>query len=388
MKLIMTVMVRDEADIIGSMLQHHAAQGVDEFIITDNGSTDGTTEIIEDLARSMQITLFHDPIHRKQQGETVTRMARLAAERGATWVVNADADEFWVTQRTGASLREAFANTDPAIGAFTVPVHDMTGAPAKRGTGLQRLVYRDARPIERMQRLGIHAHATPDAVHVGDPDVVVAQGNHFVSIASNGRPEPEWDIEVLHFPWRSWAQFSGKVERAGLAYERSPGLEPSANHHGMRDYRRLRDGMLLAGYVVRHPAEAELQAGLASGQFVRDTRIAESIESPVADVPLDPSVVAEQRVLWERMFPLEERLIELENVSRTARDDLRGVRAQLARELAEAADTRDRLQRAEAREASLRGELDGARRELDELRARRVVRFADRVGHYLGVHPH
>ena len=80
MKLIMTVMVRDEADIIGSMLQHHAAQGVDEFIITDNGSTDGTTEIIEDLARSMQITLFHDPIHRKQQGETVTRMARMAAD--------------------------------------------------------------------------------------------------------------------------------------------------------------------------------------------------------------------------------------------------------------------------------------------------------------------
>ena len=70
MKLTMTIMVRDEADVIGAMLRHHADQGIDEFIVTDNGSIDGTSEIIEELSATLPITLLRDPEHRKQQGET------------------------------------------------------------------------------------------------------------------------------------------------------------------------------------------------------------------------------------------------------------------------------------------------------------------------------
>ncbi len=50
MRLAMTLMVRDEADIIGAMLDHHLRQGVDIFIVTDNGSIDGTREIIEEFS--------------------------------------------------------------------------------------------------------------------------------------------------------------------------------------------------------------------------------------------------------------------------------------------------------------------------------------------------
>lgn len=384
MKLTMTIMVRDEADVIGAMLRHHADQGIDEFIVTDNGSIDGTSELIEELSATLPITLLRDPEHRKQQGETVTRMARMAADRGATWVLNADADEFWVARDPTLTLREAFARIDPGLGSFVVPVHDMTGAPASEGTGLQRLVYRDDRPVERMRELGVHAHATPDAVHVGDPEVVVSQGNHFVSIPSQGQPDPEWAVEVLHFPWRSWAQFSGKVERSGLAYERSPGLEPSANHHGMRDYRRLRDGVLLASYVARHPDAAELEAGLSAGHLVEDRRIADSIASTVADVALDPALESEERALWTRIAPLEQRLIGLQNTERAARDDLRGVRADLEGERAVHAEA---VRQAEERTRALHDELDRAHKEIHDLRARRVVRLADRFGRFLGAHP-
>ena len=74
MKLAMTLMVRDEADIITPMLEHHLAQGIDVMIVTDNGSVDGTAEILEGYAERGLIDLRHDPVHRKQQGVTVTGM--------------------------------------------------------------------------------------------------------------------------------------------------------------------------------------------------------------------------------------------------------------------------------------------------------------------------
>ena len=39
--LVLTLLCRDEADILDSMLRFHLAQGVDRIIATDNGSVDG-----------------------------------------------------------------------------------------------------------------------------------------------------------------------------------------------------------------------------------------------------------------------------------------------------------------------------------------------------------
>jgi hypothetical protein len=37
MKLVMTLLVRDEEDIVADALDFHLAQGVDQVIVTDNG---------------------------------------------------------------------------------------------------------------------------------------------------------------------------------------------------------------------------------------------------------------------------------------------------------------------------------------------------------------
>jgi hypothetical protein len=223
-------------------------------------------------------------------------MAREAATRhGATWVLNADADEFWVAEDPGRTLREAFLGIPTSYRAFDVPVIDMTGAPALEGSGISRLVYRDLRPVERINALGLHAHATHDVVFAADPEVEVAQGNHFVNIESRGRPEPGRGIEVLHLPWRSWKQFSAKVRNAGEAYERS-GLTPSPNHHGMRDYRRLREGRLFPLYLARHPLPDEIAAA-AEGELRRDDRLAASLADPVADRAVEPALWRAQALL-------------------------------------------------------------------------------------------
>lgn len=305
MKLVVTMMVRDESDIIGPVIENHLAQGVDHLIVTDNGSVDGTFEILESFGDALD--LRQDPVQRKQQHAVVTAMARDAFTRyGADWVVNADADEFWVPRRSASTLKDSFSEIPKVLGSFTVPVVDMTGTPALRGSGLQRLIYRDTRSVERLNEVGLFAHSTPDSVHIGRDDIEVSQGNHSVNISSMGAVPSQVQIEVLHLPWRSWEQFERKVENAGKAYAANPDLLPSPNHHGMREFKRWTLQTLQALYVIRHPFGAELLSGLAEGTLERDTRIADRFASPVADQVFDECTLALARQYGPTFITLEQ----------------------------------------------------------------------------------
>src|SRR5262249_13640193 len=50
MKLVLTVLARDEADVIDAQVAFHLNAGVDYVVATDNNSRDGTTEILEAYA--------------------------------------------------------------------------------------------------------------------------------------------------------------------------------------------------------------------------------------------------------------------------------------------------------------------------------------------------
>jgi hypothetical protein len=45
MKLVMTLLVRDEQDILRENLDFHLANSVDEIVLMDNRSVDGTADI-------------------------------------------------------------------------------------------------------------------------------------------------------------------------------------------------------------------------------------------------------------------------------------------------------------------------------------------------------
>lgn len=380
----MTMMVRDEADLIARTLEHHLAHGVDHIIVTDNGSTDGTAEILQGYADRGRIDLRHDPSHRKQQGSVVTGMARDAARQyDADWVINADADEFWLPVDRALTLRDVFEQLDPAMQSFTVDVVDMIGAPAKEGTGLQRLIYRDLRSQDVMNQVGVFAHATPDAVHVGDPEIIVHQGNHFVSLASRGAPPEPLRLEVLHFPWRSWQQFSHKVEIAGRAYLDNSELSPSPNHHGMRDFARLNSDLLMPSYVARHPTSEEIERGLASGEFVVERAVADTQPSPVADLLFSDDEVRAARktaaVLHAadyRSILAERRLGETQRELEAERERMDALRYDLADTRTELDDVRAQLGDVRRRDAELQ-------RQLAAMSSRRVVRLADRISRTL-----
>ena len=91
----MTLLVRDEEDILAANLDFHLSQGVDFFIITDNLSVDGTRGIIDSYVRRKLAVRLDEPTDDYSQARWVTRMARMAAvDYRADWVINNDADEF------------------------------------------------------------------------------------------------------------------------------------------------------------------------------------------------------------------------------------------------------------------------------------------------------
>jgi len=120
MKLVMTLLVRDEADIVDAQIAYHLDAGVDFVVATDNRSEDGTTEILERYERDGVLHLIREPGDDLRQSEWVTRMARLAAtEFGADWILNTDADEFWHAR--GGSFEELFAAVPSDSAPFAAP---------------------------------------------------------------------------------------------------------------------------------------------------------------------------------------------------------------------------------------------------------------------------
>jgi Glycosyl transferase family 2 len=292
-RLIGTMMVRDEIDIVAAMVEHHLAQGVDLLIVTDNASVDGTTELLEQYAVTGRLELHHDPVHQKQQKRVVTAMARRArTAHRADWVLNLDADEFQIPLDRSLTVRDCLGQTPLHLNAFTVDVVNLVGPAATSGGGIGRLAWRDLRSDEELQGIGVHAQPTPNAVHRGESDVTVEQGNHFVSLRSNGQPDPAIATEVLHLPWRSWAQLERKVLNAGLGYEANPDLQPSPNHHGMKDYARYLDGRLYEAYLARTPLLTELEAGEEDGRFRRDNWLADHLRGLVAEALLPDALRA------------------------------------------------------------------------------------------------
>ncbi|MCW2923397.1 MAG: hypothetical protein JWM98_801, partial [Thermoleophilia bacterium] len=108
MTVVMTLLVRNEADILEANLAFHRDAGIDFFIVTDNRSTDATPDILRRWEARGLVRVIVEEDDTYAQGAWVTRMARLAAtEHDATWVVNADADEFFLPRR--GSIPDALA---------------------------------------------------------------------------------------------------------------------------------------------------------------------------------------------------------------------------------------------------------------------------------------
>ena len=260
MKLVMTLLVRDEEDILRENLDFHLAQGVDEVIVTDNGSEDATVEILREYEAQGAVRLLLEPADDYSQGRWVTRMARLAAAEGADWVINNDADEFW-WPRSG-TLASTFEGLGDEVGIVVAHRTNFVPRPEDGRRFWERMT---ARERESLNPLG--KPLPPKVAHRAHPEITVVQGNHRVEGPDLGGRVDDGSIEILHFPMRTYAQFENKIVKGGRAYARNPELP----HRTGRTWRRLYE--LWEQGELRDHYDGEVVNGPGRDDLVEDTRL-------------------------------------------------------------------------------------------------------------------
>jgi hypothetical protein len=253
-KLVMTLLVRDEADIVGWNLAYHLARGVDEIIVTDHRSTDGTRERLDALAAAdPRVHVLHEDREPCDQSAYVTRMARMALARcNGDWVINNDADEF-LWPAADPDLRTALARVPRTCSRLELRRLNFVARPDDGRPFFERMTMRQAEPIDELGR-----PLRPKVAHRAGARVIVERGSHAVRRA----PWPPRTcrrplIAVLHFPRRTLDQYRHRVTIGGAT--------PGYDHKRIR----LAHAALLTGELdERYRAEASEDGGL-----VRDTRL-------------------------------------------------------------------------------------------------------------------
>jgi hypothetical protein len=264
-KLVLTLLARDEADILDAQIAYHLHAGVDFVIATDNGSQDRTPEILESYARAGHLHLIREEGEDMRQGEWVTRMARLAAtDFGADWVINSDADEFWCSH--GAPIKTVLAEVPRRFDTVRALMRNFVPRPGDAEFFADRMNVRLVPGEATMRRYRVHPfHAQDKVVHRAHPDVIVAEGNHDVRWPASVDLRGSWPFELLHFPMRSSAQCVQKWRN----YER----------HGYSGYDVLTNFDAREYYESLVVDDAVLAPEAETGSFVVDDRLRDALRT-------------------------------------------------------------------------------------------------------------
>lgn len=214
-------MVKDEADIVETTVSNMASQ-VDRVILADNGSTDGTL----DLLYGLDVDVLEDPEVGYYQSAKMSALAAAAFDQGADWVVPFDADEVWLP-RTGPTIKQVL-NRVPADALMCeavvfdhVAVDGHTLSPYRRSEALP------LRKVAVRAREGLTIHA----------------GNHGASYDTVRHPlTVTGQLEVRHFPYRSSEQMIRKARNGAAAYAATDLPEDLGAH--WRGYGRLSDDQI------------------------------------------------------------------------------------------------------------------------------------------------
>ena len=119
--LVVGAILKNESHILKEWLDHYISQGIDKFILIDNGSTDAYLDILREYIDRGVVDLISDSDKHDQIGKYNKHiLPRLLTNYNDDWVMLLDLDEF-VYIRTDQRMQDYLNDLTSTVGQISIP---------------------------------------------------------------------------------------------------------------------------------------------------------------------------------------------------------------------------------------------------------------------------
>lgn len=241
-KIFMTLLVKNEEDIIEKNIIFHKSMGVDGFIVTDNNSTDNTPKILEKYKKMGWIKdIIYETDNDYSQVKWVDRMIRLAKEKyKADWIINADADEFWYSNNGNykVDVKEYTVNKIKCNIYNIIPENEEFYKNTK-------MIKKSIDDLDKynLSKFNMYTKQIPKVMHRAKGYKLIHMGNHNVDMKLANEKKTD-DIIIFHYSIRGQKHFNEKMINGGKAFERNLKLGKDVGAHWRYFYDGWKTGTL------------------------------------------------------------------------------------------------------------------------------------------------
>lgn len=266
MSLIQTLLVRNGADIARDNIEFHLETGVNHIVLTDHRSTDGLRDLLSSYIDQGVLTYLYQDSETFDQSTWVSHMAQVAfQDLNASWVINADIDEFWVAT-DGRRLNQMFAQQQNA-NILIAQRHDFACLQKPTHPFWQDMVFRFA------ESKNCDGKALPPKVaHRAAAGLTVTAGNHDIQ-GFNDKRAIRGELEILHFPIRTPSQYLEKIQMGGNALNQTTHIKPGVGGTWRKQLVELNETGSIQYLQDNVYTDEQIRAGLDSGVFYKDARL-------------------------------------------------------------------------------------------------------------------